>query len=68
MLKYQFIVEHKGKYPVTLMCQALEVSTSGYYAPRKSPGLRPKSKAFSWKAAGFWQPTHSCCLASAWYA
>jgi transposase InsO family protein len=36
-MKYQFIAEHQGEYPVTLMCQVLEVSVSGYYAWCKRP-------------------------------
>jgi len=36
-MKYQFIAEHEGEYPVTLMCQVLGVSVSGYYASRKRP-------------------------------
>jgi putative transposase len=31
-VKYSFIAEHRQQYPVTLLCKALEVSESGYYA------------------------------------
>lgn len=31
-MKYAFIAEHCGDYPVTVMCCVLEVSVSGYYA------------------------------------
>lgn len=34
-MKYAFIAEHCGDYPVTMMCYVLEVSVSGYYAWRK---------------------------------
>jgi len=34
-LKYQFIAEYQDEYPITLMCQVLEVSVSGYYASRQ---------------------------------
>ncbi|MBV9231123.1 MAG: IS3 family transposase, partial [Chloroflexi bacterium] len=34
-LKYQFIAEHHQEYAVTVMCDALEVSVSGFYAWRK---------------------------------
>jgi putative transposase len=34
-LKYQFIAEHQQEYAVTVMCCALEVSVSGFYAWRK---------------------------------
>ena len=30
-MKYQFIAEHKHEYAITVLCQALEVSESGYY-------------------------------------
>ena len=31
-MRYQFITQHQGKYPVTLLCQMLNVSRSGYYS------------------------------------
>ena len=31
-MKFQFIAEHRHEYAITLLCQALEVSESGYYA------------------------------------
>ena len=31
-MKYDFIARHHQEYPVTTMCQVLEVSVSGYYA------------------------------------
>ena len=31
-MKFQFIAEHSQQYAVTLLCQALDVSVSGYYA------------------------------------
>ena len=31
-MKFQFIAEHSREYSITLLCQALEVSESGYYA------------------------------------
>jgi putative transposase len=31
-VKFQFIAEHSQQYSVTLLCQALDVSVSGYYA------------------------------------
>ena len=34
-MKYQFMAEHCGDYPVTVMCHVLEVSVSGYYAWHK---------------------------------
>ncbi len=30
-MKFQFIAEHRRDYPITVLCQALEVSESGYY-------------------------------------
>ena len=34
-MKYAFIAEHCGDYPVTMMCYVLAVAVSGYYAWRK---------------------------------
>jgi putative transposase len=34
---YRFIDEHKGAWPVRLLCEALEVSPAGYYAWRSRP-------------------------------
>jgi putative transposase len=31
-VKFEFIAEHSQQYAITLLCQALEVSESGYYA------------------------------------
>lgn len=31
-MKFQFIAEQSQQYSITLLCQALEVSESGYYA------------------------------------
>lgn len=39
-MKYEFIAEHAGEYPVRRMCEVLEVSPSGYYAWRKRPASR----------------------------
>ena len=34
-MKYQFIAEQCGEYPVTVMCHVLEISVSGYYVWHK---------------------------------
>jgi transposase InsO family protein len=34
---YRFIDEHKDRWPVRLLCEALEVSPAGYYAWRQRP-------------------------------
>jgi transposase InsO family protein len=36
-MKYDFIVHHHQEYPVSTMCQVLEVSVSGYYAWKHRP-------------------------------
>jgi putative transposase len=39
-VRYQFIEEHRKEYPVSLLCETLEVSVSGYYEWRKRPMSR----------------------------
>ena len=36
-MKYDFIVQHHQEYPVTTMCEVLEVSVNGYYAWKQRP-------------------------------
>jgi putative transposase len=36
-VRYQFIEDHRQEYPVSLLCETLEVSVSGYYGWRKRP-------------------------------
>ena len=36
-MTYRFIDQHKGHWPVRLLCEALEVSPAGYYARRGRP-------------------------------
>lgn len=36
-MRYQFIEEHRIDYPVSLLCETLDVSVSGYYTWRKRP-------------------------------
>jgi putative transposase len=39
-MKFAFIAEHSQQYPITLLCQALEVSVSGYYTWKERPASR----------------------------
>src|SRR3954470_10125665 len=36
-MTYRFIDQHKGQWPVRLLCEALGVSPAGYYAWRHCP-------------------------------
>jgi len=36
-MRFQFIDDHRDELPVTLLCKALHVSSSGYYAWRQRP-------------------------------
>ena len=40
-MKYAWINEHRGSFPVAVLCDMLEVSTSGYYESlARKPGPR----------------------------
>ena len=36
-MKYVFVRDHRGAFPVDLMCRTLEVGSSGFYAWLKRP-------------------------------
>ena len=36
-MKYVFMRDHRGAFPVDLMCRSLEVGSSGFYAWLKRP-------------------------------
>ncbi len=47
-MTYRFIDQHKGLWPVRLLCGALDVSAAGYYAwrrCRRSAGRRKRRDA-----------------------
>jgi putative transposase len=39
-MRFRFIEDHRAKYPVRIMCGALDVSSAGYYAWRSRPESR----------------------------
>jgi len=39
-MKYAFIRDHAGQYPVRRLCSVLKVHPSGYYAWRRNPESR----------------------------
>jgi len=43
-VRYRQVKEQGGRYPTSLMCRALRVSSSGYYAWRGRPESRSKSE------------------------
>src|SRR5829696_238540 len=36
-MTFRFIEDHRGRWPVRLLCETLEVSAAGYYAWRARP-------------------------------
>ena len=43
-MKYAFVEKHRRQYGVPALCEALQVSRSGYYAARhRGPSDRQKS-------------------------
>jgi hypothetical protein len=40
-MKYAAITAHQACFPVALMCRALEVSRSGFYAARAAKSQHP---------------------------
>ena len=43
-MRYQFIDAQKKAWPITLMCEMLDVSTSGYYDwDKREPSARSRS-------------------------
>ena len=44
-LTFRFIADHRGEWPVAWMCDALEVSESGYYAWAARPTSRGRAAA-----------------------
>lgn len=36
-MRYQFIKQHQGQHPVSLLCRVLQVGRGGYYAWLKRP-------------------------------
>ena len=43
-MTYRFIEEHKGRWPVRLLCETLEVSSASYYAWRQRPRSRRRQR------------------------
>jgi putative transposase len=47
-VKFEFVAKHRGAWPVNLMCEALGVSRSGFYAWL----VRPEASAAGRRGAG----------------
>ena len=65
-MKYVFIRDHRGVFPVDLMCRSLGVVSSGFYAllkrpesPRRRENLRDQSYLQK-KSQDLWQSSNVC--------
>jgi len=48
-VRFSFIQQHRGRWPVRLMCRVLEVSPSGFYRKRRPGALRERHKELTEK-------------------
>jgi hypothetical protein len=77
-VKFHFIAEHRHEYPLTVLCQALEVSESGYYTwknRKASQHCREDARLaaeiqqiLSSAPPGLWQSAHSRGAPGSWDA
>ena len=72
-VRYQVVEEYRKEYPVSVLCDTLGVSLSGYYAWKNrpmsqhqredQPARRAHSRRLSRLSTGVWESTYSCGIA-----
>lgn len=58
-MRYQVIEEYQGEFPLSVLCETLGVSLSGYYAWRKRP-MSEQCRADTVLADQIQEVSHSC--------
>ena len=67
-MRFTFIRDHAGTWPIRLMCRVLQVSASGYYAWRGSPQTAPGSSPTASPCSAMSGVSRPSIVAVAWLA
>ena len=59
-MRFAFIDEEKANWPIEVLCDTLEVSSSGFYSRRRAP------PSVRWGQRQVWEPSNTPGVASKW--